>query len=405
VKLFSHASPEDLGVLEALPMHLLQVFDACIKGDVDGKNFSNVQVDTGTFVSHSLSFSLSGNSFKLDRSAIPVNLGQSLRDARGRVARKLRISVTDRCNFACLFCMPEKSSIKWIPKEEILSFEEILRAVRVLSRLGIERVRVTGGEPLLRPGLEALFSGLRDIEGIKDVDMTTNGWFLAQRAERLRSSGLMGVTVSLHSLRRERFTQISGIDALDRVLQGIEKALDVGLFPVKVNTVAIKGYNDDEVLDLVEYARERRISIRFIEFMPLDGLGKWSPERLLTGREIESLVSRRYKLVPQGRKKGDTANLWGFEDGKGELGLITPMSEPFCDDCDRIRLTADGKLLACLFDTRYNDLKPYLRGGMGDDELEKYILECVYRKPAGVAYMPWVRGSWDKPRAMFAIGG
>jgi len=332
-------------------------------------------------------------------------LQRVLKDARGRVAKKLRISVTDRCNFACLFCMPDKRTVKWIPQNNFLNFDEIARVVRVLASLGIEKIRITGGEPLLRLNLESLVRTLTGIDGIREVDMTTNGWHLAEKAESLKRAGLKGVTVSLHSLRRDRFRQISGIDALPRVLKGIDAARDSGLSPVKINTVAMKGYNDDEVIELVEFARERNISIRFIEFMPLDGLGHWSPDKLLTGKEIADLVGRHYILHPLGREKGDTATLWGFEDGRGELGVITPMSEPFCDDCDRIRLTSDGKLLSCLFDSRYNDLKKLLRESSTDEQLEKYIMECVYRKPAGVAYMPWVRDGWTKPRAMYAIGG
>lgn len=328
-----------------------------------------------------------------------------LKDARGRVAKKLRISVTDRCNFACLFCMPDKRTVKWIPRNNFLNFDEIARVVRVLASLGIEKIRITGGEPLLRPNLESLVRTLTGIDGIREVDMTTNGWHLAEKAESLKRAGLKGATVSLHSLRRDRFRQISGIDALPRVLKGIDAARDSGLSPVKINTVAMKGYNDDEVIELIEFARERNISIRFIEFMPLDGLGHWSPDKLLAGKEIADLVRRHYVLHPLGREKGDTATLWGFDDGRGELGVITPMSEPFCDDCDRIRLTSDGKLLSCLFDSRYNDLKKFLRESSTDEQLEKYIMECVYRKPAGVAYMPWVRDGWTKPRAMYAIGG
>jgi len=328
-----------------------------------------------------------------------------LRDRKGRVAKKLRISVTDRCNFACLFCMPEKDKMVWIPTEEILSFQEIERITGVLATLGVEKIRVTGGEPLLRRDLETLVKGLVSIKGIRAVDMTTNGWHLERKADALRNAGLRGVTVSLHSLRGDRFAKISGLDALPRVLRGIETALDVGLRPVKLNSVAIRGYNDDEILDLVEYARERRISIRFIEFMPLDGLGMWNYDRVVSGKEIIETVSRRYPLVSAGRGTGETSSLWRFKDGRGELGLITPMSEPFCDDCDRIRLTADGKLLSCLFDTEYHDLRHLVRNGVTDAELADAILNAVWKKPDGVGYMPWIRDGWEKPRNMNAIGG
>ena len=329
----------------------------------------------------------------------------SLQDSRGRVARKVRISVTDRCNFACLFCMPEKDKVTWLPKADILSFEEIARVAKVLASMGVEKVRITGGEPLMRRGVESLVRMLSSIDGIRTLDMTSNGWFLSERAEALKRAGMRGVTVSLHSLQRERFAKISGMDALERVVAGIRAARRAGLDPLKINSVAIRGYNDDEIVDLVEFARELNSSIRFIEFMPLDGLGEWSTDRMISGEEILRKVSRKHRLLPRGREQGDTATLWGFEDGRGELGVITPMTNPFCDDCDRIRLTSDGKLLTCLFDTEFNDLKPILRGGGDDAELAARIRDCVWRKPAGVAYMPWVRDVWEKPRAMYAIGG
>ncbi len=328
-----------------------------------------------------------------------------LRDRKGRVARKLRISVTDRCNFACLFCMPEKDKMTWIPSEEILSFQEIERIAAVLASLGIEKIRITGGEPLLRRDLEDLVRRLTAVDGIRSVDMTTNGWHLERKARALRQAGLRGVTVSLHSLRSDRFAKISGVDALPRVLRGIERALDEGLRPVKVNSVAIRGYNDDEILELVEYARERSISIRFIEFMPLDGLGMWNYDRVVSGKEIVERVSSRYPLVSRGRGTSETSAIWRFRDGRGDLGLITPMSDPFCDDCDRLRLTADGKLLSCLFDTEYHDLRHIVRNGGTDDGIADTILKAVWKKPDGVGYMPWIKDGWAKPRNMNAIGG
>ncbi len=329
----------------------------------------------------------------------------SLIDGRGRVAKKLRISVTDRCNFACLFCMPDKSKVKWLPTADQLSFQEIEHITRVLASLGIDSIRVTGGEPLLRPNLEDLVKGLTSIGGIDSVDMTSNGWFLKQKAKAMKSAGLRGVTVSLHSLKPDRFAKISGINALPRVLEGIEEAVRVGLDPVKINSVAIRGYNEDELYELFDYAHSRGLSIRFIEFMPLDGLGIWNPDAVITGKEIVDIVGKRHGLKAMGRKMGKTASLWSVNDGPGDLGLITSMSEPFCDDCDRIRLTSDGKLLSCLFDTEYYDLKPYIRDGSTDAQLEAYIREVVKKKPPGVGYMTSLSEGWGKPRNMNAIGG
>jgi cyclic pyranopterin phosphate synthase len=332
-------------------------------------------------------------------------LSQPLVDGKGRVAKKLRISVTDRCNFACLFCMPDKSKIKWLPSSDQLSFQEIEHVTEVLAEMGIDAVRVTGGEPLLRPKLEDLVRGLTSIQGIESVDMTSNGWFLKQKAKALKSAGLRGVTVSLHSLKANRFSRISGIDALPRVLEGIEEAINVGLDPVKINSVAIRGYNEDEICDLFDYAHSRGLSIRFIEFMPLDGLGIWTPDAIITGKEIVEMIGKRHGLKPKGRATGKTAALWSLNDGPGDLGLITSMSEPFCDDCDRIRLTSDGKLLSCLFDTEYYDVKPYIRDGGSDAKLATFIREVVRKKPDGVGYMPWLKDGWAKPRNMNAIGG
>ena len=269
------------------------------------------------------------------------------------------------------------------------------------------KVRITGGEPLLRKGIEDLVGALRSINNLKTIDMTTNGWFLAEKVKQLREAGLQGVTVSLHSLRPDRFERISGKRALlSRVLEGIDAASDAGLYPIKINTVAIRGYNDDEIIDIVEFARKRDLLVKFIEFMPLDGLGIWSPDKMVSGKDIIATVTRHHIIIPLGRQPADTTTHWGFEDGKGELGVITPMTEPFCDDCDRIRLSADGKLLTCLFDINYYDLKQIIRNSCTDEELAAHIVNCVLKKPAGVAYMPFVNKMWKtRPRTMNAIGG
>ena len=304
--------------------------------------------------------------------------------------------------------MPHKNKVKWIPQQDILSIEEIIRITKVLCSLGIVKVRITGGEPLLRKGIEDLVRAIRSINNLKTVDMTTNGWFLAEKAKDLQEAGLQGVTVSLHSLRPDRFESISGKNAiLSKVLEGIDAASDAGLYPIKINTVAIRGYNDDEIVDIVDFARKRNLLVKFIEFMPLDGQGVWSPDKMVSGKDILETVSRHHKIISLGRQRADTTTHWGFEDGKGELGVITPMTEPFCDDCDRIRLGADGKLLTCLFDMNYYDLKQIIRrDGCTDEELAAHITNCVLKKPAGVAYMSFVKDMWKKrPRAMNAIGG
>ena len=332
----------------------------------------------------------------------PSNL---LVDTKGRVAAKLRISLTDRCNFACLFCMPDKSDVHWLPSTHLLSFDEIERLTRVFVSMGIGRVRITGGEPLLRNGVEDLVRRLTGIDGLESVDMTTNGYFLGSKAQALKDAGLRGVTVSLHSLREDRFARISGMNALPRVLESISEAVRVGLHPMKINSVAIRGYNDDEILDMVDFARKLNVGLRFIEFMPLDGLGIWNQEKIVTGQEIVDIVRSKFTLVARGRGRAETASVWEFSDGRGELGVITPMSEPFCDDCDRLRLTADGKLLSCLFDTEYYDLKPILRNSGEDEKLRSFIRESVWKKPEGVGYMPWIKQEWKNPRNMNAIGG
>lgn len=301
--------------------------------------------------------------------------------------------------------MPEKKDVHWLPSTDFLTFDEIERLTRLFVSMGITKVRITGGEPLLRNDVEMVIQRLSKIDGLDSVDMTTNGFLLGSKARALKSAGLRGVTVSLHSLKRDRFAKISGVDALPRVLDSISEAVQAGLRPLKINSVAIRGYNDDEILDLVDYARDMNTTLRFIEFMPLDGLDIWDPDKMVTGKEILDIVRAKHSLVSAGRGDGETASIWKFVDGKGELGVITPMSEPFCDDCDRLRLTADGRLLSCLFDTEYSDMKPLLRNGASDEQIATYIRDLVWKKPAGVGYMPWIKQGWKNPRNMNAIGG
>ena len=324
-----------------------------------------------------------------------------------------------------------KENVHWIPNNDILTFAEIERISRILvQRLGIEKIKLTGGEPLLRENIENLISLIAQIDGLKRLDMTTNGWFLPQKAKALRDAGLQGITISLHSIKRETSAQIAGgIDVLERVLEGIDSSIDAGFSPVKINTVIIRGYNDNEIVDIVKFARSKRISIQFIEFMPLDGTKMWQTNLVVSGSEIYEKISKYFKLVPMERKIGDTAVTYEFEDGLGEVGLIMPISKPFCDDCDRIRLTADGKLLTCLFDTQYHDLKHLIRksndhGGnfcrhnrnndnnnngiksmANDDEIANYIVNSIKKKPPGIAYSSPLIKNIQRTRAMHAIGG
>jgi cyclic pyranopterin phosphate synthase len=328
---------------------------------------------------------------------------ESLSDAHGRPITDLRVSVTDRCNFRCRYCMPAEG-MPWLAREEILSFEEIARLVGILAGLGITDVRLTGGEPLARREFPRLVSMLSPIEGVRDLSMTTNGYLLERDAAALVDAGINRVNVSVDSLARDRFHEITRRDALPQVLRGLEAiAAFERVRPIKVNAVAIRDFTEDEVFRFAELARSTDYEIRFIEFMPLDGDRAWEPDMVLTGAELRALIETRYPLEPLEREPHATARVYRFADGRGQIGFINPVSEPFCADCNRIRLTAEGKLRTCLFSIHETDLRGPMRAGASDEELVATIRAAVWRKE--LKHHVNEPGFRAPPRTMSAIGG
>jgi GTP 3',8-cyclase len=326
-----------------------------------------------------------------------------LRDAHGRAITDLRVSVTDRCNFRCRYCMPAEG-MPWLDRSQILNFEEIERVVRLLSGLGVTDVRLTGGEPLARRDFPVLVSMLSAIEGIEDLSVTTNGYLLERDARALVEAGINRVNVSIDALARDRFHEITRRDALPQVMRGLEAiAAFAEVRPIKVNAVAMRDFTEDEVFRFCELARSTDHQVRFIEFMPLDGDRAWEPEMVLTGGEIRALIEERYPLDEVAREPHATARVFRFRDGGGEIGFINPVSEPFCADCNRIRLTAEGELRTCLFSVHETDLREPLRGGASDSELELMIREAVWRKE--LKHRVNEPGFRAPPRTMSAIGG
>lgn len=310
-------------------------------------------------------------------------MGYQLTDSFGRTINNLRISVTDQCNFRCIYCMPEEGMV-FHPKAEILTFEEIARISAIASGLGINKLRLTGGEPTVRKDLPVLIRMLADIKGISDIAMTTNGFLLKKMSKSLREAGLPRVNVSLDTLDAEKFERMTRRDVLDKVLEGLEEAEKYFELPIKINVVAMRGYTDDDVLDFALLARTRPYQIRFIEFMPLDADHTWSREKVLTGAEIIDRIQAVWPLDPVVRpNQREPADLFRFRDGKGEIGLIASVSEPFCENCNRIRITADGRLRTCLFSLWETDLKTPLRSGASDETIAEMIIEAVRNKEPG----------------------
>ena len=354
-----------------------------------------------------------------------------LADSFGRVLRDLRVSVTDRCNFRCLYCLPETEEAadfyrtrpaaaagrvafhppkpilrEWKPRRELLTFEELERVVRLFVGLGIDKIRLTGGEPLLRSDLPELVARIAAIPGVADLAMTTNGFLFSRHARALREAGLRRISFSLDSLDAENFRRMTGRDGRDEVLASLGLARELGFTPLKVNAVVIRGLNDHEIEDLAEFGRREGIVQRFIEFMPLDSGRAWQRDLVVPGREILERLRRRFDLVPVAASNpAETARRWRFADGPpgAEIGIIAPVSEPFCGHCNRIRLTADGQIRTCLFGRVEHDLKARLRGGASEPEIEAWIREVAFGKEE--RHHIGEAGFEPPQRSMSCIGG
>jgi cyclic pyranopterin phosphate synthase len=335
-------------------------------------------------------------------------------DSFGRTVRDLRISVTDRCNFRCTYCMPEEG-MQWLPRTEVLTYEEIVRVARIcVERFGVDGIRLTGGEPTVRAHLPVLIEKLASLEVPANADsplagkpvdlaLTTNGATLALVAHDLKRAGLSRINVSLDTLDREKFIQITKRDELDSVLEGISVARDVGFSPVKVNAVVQRGVNDDEVVALAAFGREHEVEVRFIEFMPLDAQGGWLNNAVVGQDEIVSTIHNVFPLEQLPSRGAAPADRWRYLDGRGTVGVIPTVTKPFCGDCDRVRLTADGQFRTCLFATDEFDVRALLRGGAGDDAIEALLRRAVGEKWAGhnIGQVSFVRPR----RSMSQIGG
>jgi cyclic pyranopterin phosphate synthase len=328
-------------------------------------------------------------------------------DNFGRVVRDLRISVTDRCNFRCTYCMPEEG-LKWLDRSEVLTYEEIERVARIcVEQFGVDSLRLTGGEPTVRahlPQLIAKLAALRLPDGTKpDIALTTNGATLRNVAGELRDAGLDRINVSLDSLKPERFFAMTRRDELHNVLAGIAEAQVAGFSPMKVNAVVERGTNDDEILDLVRYGRDNNVEVRFIEFMPLDATNEWERNKVVSQDEIVATIAAEFKLELMPSRGAAPADRWRFVDGKGTVGVIPSVTHPFCGDCDRVRLTSDGQFRTCLFATDESDIRALLRNGGTDAEIAELIQIAVGAKWAGhqINQVNFIRPN----RSMSQIGG
>jgi len=326
-----------------------------------------------------------------------------LRDGHGRLIGDLRVSVTDRCNFRCQYCMPAEG-LPWLERAEILTFEEITRLVAIFASIGVSDVRLTGGEPLVRREFPKLVAMLRGIDRLRELSVTTNGFLLQRDAEALVAAGIDRFNVSVDSLQRDRFYELTRRDALDRVLAGLHKLAEFPeAHPIKVNAVAMRGFTEQEVLPFARFARETPYQIRFIEFMPLDADHAWTTSQVLTGAEIRAAIEAVYPLEPEPREPSATARVYRFADGRGRIGFINPVSEPFCADCNRVRLTAEGRLRTCLFSLNETDLRGPIRDGADDAEIEQIIRDAVWRKE--LKHHVGEPGFVQPARSMSAIGG
>jgi cyclic pyranopterin phosphate synthase len=333
-------------------------------------------------------------------------------DRLGRPMRDLRISVTDRCNFRCTYCMPF-DEYQWIERQEVLSFEEIVRLVRICLDFGTEQVRLTGGEPLVRKDLHKLIERLSRIEGLSDISLTTNGALLAEQAVDLRAAGLQRINVSIDTLRPDRFLALTKRGNLDDVLNGLSAAKAAGMQPIKINAVIIRGTNDDEIVDLTAFARDNGFEMRFIEYMDVGNANAWSLAKTVSKKEILDIVQARFPVREVGRDHGSAPAVdYEFLDGKGEIGIIGSVTEPFCSSCTRARLTADGKLVTCLFAETGFDLKAILRSGATDDALRKAISQVWLARTDRYSDLRWqqVQSGAYQPREhkkieMITLGG
>ena len=328
-------------------------------------------------------------------------------DSFGRVVRDLRISVTDRCNFRCTYCMPAEG-MTWLDRSEVLTYEEIERVARIcVEKFGVDSLRLTGGEPTVRAHLPQLISklaALRLPDGTKpDIALTTNGATLRNIALELRNAGLDRINVSLDSLKPERFFAMTRRDELHNVLAGITEAQVAGFSPMKVNAVVERGANDDEILDLVRYGRENNVEVRFIEFMPLDATNEWERNKVVSQDEIVATIAAEFPLELMPSRGAAPADRWRFLDGKGTVGVIPSVTHPFCGDCDRVRLTSDGQFRTCLFATDESDIRTLLRNGGTDAEIAELIQVAVGAKWAGhqINQVNFIRPN----RSMSQIGG
>jgi cyclic pyranopterin phosphate synthase len=324
-------------------------------------------------------------------------------DGHGRPIGDIRVSVTDRCNFRCQYCMPAEG-LPWLNRDALLTYEEIERLVRLLSAMGVHDVRLTGGEPLVRKELWRLVERLSAIEDVRDLSLTTNGYLLERQVSDLVRAGLRRVNVSLDALAPDRFFQLTRRDSLQQVLDGLAAAqAHPELRPIKVNVVALRDFTEEEVVRFAEFARAEPYVIRFIEFMPLDADRTWSRDRVLPNEEVRAMIDAVYPLEPVGRERHGTSRRWRFADGRGEIGFISPVTEPFCGDCNRIRLTAEGELRTCLFSMTETDLRGPLRTGATDAELETIIRDAVWRKE--LKHHVNDEGFVQPERTMSRIGG
>lgn len=333
-----------------------------------------------------------------------------LTDKLNRPLRDLRISVTDRCNFRCTYCMPAEifgERYQFLPKPQILTFEEITRLVRVIVRLGAVKLRITGGEPLVRKDIEQLIAMLAEVDGVDDMALTTNAYFLPEKVDALKAAGLQRITVSLDSLDDDVFQKMNGgRSSVDKVLQGIEAARQAGYGPIKVNAVVQKGVNDHTIVDLARYFKERGDIVRFIEYMDVGNRNGWELDQVVSAKEIVERIHAEMPLEPIDKNYyGEVAKRYRYQDGGGEIGLITSVTQPFCGACTRMRLSPEGEIFTCLFATKGTSLRDPLRDGATDDELEQIIRDTWGKR---IDRYSELRSSMTKPREkveMYHIGG